>query len=69
MKFRWCNGLGHKWVYSFTAIWGKRMELRACSRCGCIEEYRKDILGFGSGWFLLVMRTKKGAEKLLQKLD
>lgn len=68
MRYKWCKKIGHKWVYSITSVLGKRVELRACKRCGCIEEYRKDMLWFGDGWFMLVMRTKKGSEKLLSKL-
>ncbi len=65
MKYKWCKKIGHKWVYSKQST----IELRACRRCGSIEEYRKNVPGFGSAWFMLTQRTKKGGEKLLKRLQ
>ena len=69
MRYKWCRKFGHKWVYSCYSGLNGRVELRACRRCGCIEEYRRNVPAYGNGWFMLTMRTKLGAESLLKKLE
>jgi len=63
---RICKIFGHRYAYSILSDDPLR-NLRACRRCGIIEEYR-DMPAFGKGWFQLVSRTKMGAKELLGKI-
>ena len=65
MKYKWCRKLGHKWIYSKMGS----IELRTCRRCGTIEEHRRNIPAYGTGWFMLTQRTKAGGKNLLRKLS
>lgn len=61
---------GHKWKYSINGYGSSpQQELRACKRCGIIEEYRRNFPAYGTNWFQLVMRTDKGAKDNLAKLE
>jgi len=62
-----CKIFGHRYVYSILPDSPLR-NLRVCTRCGIIEEYR-DMTTSIKGWFQLVSRTKMGAMKLLGKIQ
>lgn len=71
-----CKIFNHHFNYYLTCNLPKHKNFRVCTRCGCMQEYRvydeENLLGYNilkTGWYTLVQRTQKGAEKWLERLE
>ena len=65
-----CKVFGHNFYYYLVdGRGGSQRQIRFCNRCLTAQEYRVNVHYFGSDWFTLVMRTKKGGQNLLKKLE